>query len=180
MTERVMGVKDELGAVVAELGSGIEVPGGPYINVWSGLGLALGKNQAVASLMGRISQQVRAIAGTVNQASQKANQASVEVAGVRSQVVQVSKQQRHDEVKVQEFGCHLMQLTQLLVHVQQEVQQCKNVTAGESLPSSPPPHGAVGSYRHSCGICGVSDAIRVASCAINVDIRVGVHLRTSV
>jgi hypothetical protein len=29
MTERVMGVEDELGAVLAELGSGTELPGGP-------------------------------------------------------------------------------------------------------------------------------------------------------
>jgi hypothetical protein len=33
MTERVMGVEDELGAVVAELVSETEFPRGPYVNV---------------------------------------------------------------------------------------------------------------------------------------------------
>jgi hypothetical protein len=93
-SELVMGVEDELGAMVAELGSGTELPGGPYVNVWSGLGVALENNQPVASLVGRIHQQVRNIAGSVDQAIQKANQASANIVGVRSQVVQVSKQQR--------------------------------------------------------------------------------------
>jgi hypothetical protein len=61
----------------------------------------LEKNQSVASLVLRIHQQVRNIAGSVNQASQKANQASADIAGVRSQVVQVSKQQRDGEVKIE-------------------------------------------------------------------------------
>jgi hypothetical protein len=87
ISEIVIGVEDELGAVVAELGSGTELPGGPNVNAWSGLEVALKKNQAVASLVGRISQQVRAIDVSVNQARQKVNQASVEVSGVRSQVV---------------------------------------------------------------------------------------------
>jgi hypothetical protein len=41
MTEIVMGVEDKVGDVVAELGSGTEVPGGPYLNLWSGIGTAL-------------------------------------------------------------------------------------------------------------------------------------------
>jgi uncharacterized protein YoxC len=84
----------------------------------SDLGLYLENNQAVASGVGRISQQARAISGSVNQASQKANQASAEVAGVISQVVQVSKQKRDGKIKAEKFGGQLMQLTQLLAHVQ--------------------------------------------------------------
>jgi hypothetical protein len=34
-TERVIGVEDELGDVVADLGSVTELPGGPYVHVWS-------------------------------------------------------------------------------------------------------------------------------------------------
>jgi hypothetical protein len=59
--------------------------------------------------------------------------------------VQVSKQQRDDEVKVEKCGGHLMQLAQFLAYVQHEVQQCNNVMAGGSLFSSAPPPGAVGS-----------------------------------
>jgi hypothetical protein len=89
MMEKVMAVEDELGAVVAELGSGIEIPGGHYVNLWSGIGVDLENNQAVANLVGRIVQQVKSTAGRVCQASQRAYQAITEVAGVREQVVGV-------------------------------------------------------------------------------------------
>jgi hypothetical protein len=74
MTEMVLGVEDELGDVVAELGSGTEVPGGHYVNLWSDIGLALENNQAAVNLLGRITQ-VKATAGSMNQASQRVNQA---------------------------------------------------------------------------------------------------------
>jgi hypothetical protein len=119
MAERVMGVEDELGAVVAELGSGTELPGGAYVNVWSGLGVALENNQSVASLVGRIHHQVRSIAVGVNQAIQKANQASTDVTGVRSRVVQVANHQRDGAVKVEQMSGQLIQLTHFLAHVQQ-------------------------------------------------------------
>jgi hypothetical protein len=86
----------------------------------------------------RISQQVRAIAGSASQASQKASRESTKVVGVRSQVVQVSNQQRDGEVKVEQGG-QLMQLTQLLAHVQKEVQHCENVTTGGYLTFSSAP-----------------------------------------
>jgi hypothetical protein len=43
MTEIVIGVEveDDLGAVMAEMGSGNEIPGGPYVNLRSGIGVAL-------------------------------------------------------------------------------------------------------------------------------------------
>jgi hypothetical protein len=47
MTERVMGVKYELGAVVVKLVSGNEISGGPYVNLWSGNGVAL-KKQSIS------------------------------------------------------------------------------------------------------------------------------------
>jgi hypothetical protein len=37
MSRRLMGVKDELGLVLANLGMGEDVPGGPYVNVRSGV-----------------------------------------------------------------------------------------------------------------------------------------------
>jgi hypothetical protein len=45
-------------------------------------------------VVGRIAQEVKATAGSLNQVSEKANQASAEVAGIRTQVVVVSKKQR--------------------------------------------------------------------------------------
>jgi hypothetical protein len=41
MVEREMGVEENLGDVMAELGSGTELPGGPYVNIWSGFRVAL-------------------------------------------------------------------------------------------------------------------------------------------
>jgi hypothetical protein len=41
LTDRLLGVEDELGANLAELGTGDSVPGGPYVNVWSGVVSAL-------------------------------------------------------------------------------------------------------------------------------------------
>jgi hypothetical protein len=77
----------------------------------------------------------------VNQASKRAYQASVDIVRVRSQVVQVYKHQREGEVEVEveQISGHLMQLAQFLVHAQQEVQHCKSVTTGGSLPSSSSP-----------------------------------------
>jgi hypothetical protein len=72
----------------------------------------------------------------VNQASQKANQASVDITGVRSQVVQVSKHQREGVVKIEQISGQMMQLTQFMAHVQQEVQHYKAATTGGALPSS--------------------------------------------
>jgi hypothetical protein len=40
---RLLGVEDELGATLVELGSGDSIPGGGYVNVWSGIRLALEK-----------------------------------------------------------------------------------------------------------------------------------------
>jgi hypothetical protein len=118
-----MGFKEDIGAVVAELRSGTEITGGPYVNLWSGLGTSLKNNQTVASLVGRIAQQVRATAGSLNQASQKAYHASAAVFVIRAQVVVVLKKQRYEELKVSHIGGQLMQLTQLVVHFQQEMQQ---------------------------------------------------------
>jgi hypothetical protein len=59
LTGRLLGVEDELGATLAELGSGDSVPGGPYVNVLSGIGYALENNQAVATSVGKLVQQVK-------------------------------------------------------------------------------------------------------------------------
>jgi hypothetical protein len=134
-----MGVEDELGAVMAERGSRTEIPGGYYVNLWSGIGVALENNQAVANLIGRIAQQVKVTAGSVKQAIQRVNQASVKVASVRAQVVVVSKKQSDEEVKVGPIGGQLLQLNHFLANVQQDLQQHKSSTGGRNLPSSAPP-----------------------------------------
>jgi hypothetical protein len=100
MTERLMGVEvvNELGTIVAELGSGTDLPLCPYVNMWVGLGVALENNQAVENLVRKITQQARATAGRATQASQKTNQAGAEVVGAIAQIVIVAKKQRDEEV----------------------------------------------------------------------------------
>jgi hypothetical protein len=41
VADRLMILEDELGAVMADVGSGDDVPGGPYVNVWNGVGTDL-------------------------------------------------------------------------------------------------------------------------------------------
>jgi hypothetical protein len=41
VADRLMILEYELGAVMVEVGPGDDVPGGPYVNVWSGVGTAL-------------------------------------------------------------------------------------------------------------------------------------------
>jgi hypothetical protein len=167
MTEKVMGVEDELGAVVAELGSGTEVPGGPYINLWSGIGVALENNQTIVDLMARIAQQVKDTTSSLNQATQSVNQASVEVSGVRAQVMVVSKKQSDEEFKVGKNGGRISELTHLLAHVQQELKQKKYLTGRGTLPSlTPPALGAFASEWHPRGRCGDAVAIGTVSCPI--------------
>jgi hypothetical protein len=125
--ERVMGVEDEIRAVVAELGSVTDIPGGPYVNMWSGLGTVLENNQAGANLVGRIAQQVKATDGSSKEVSQNANQASAAVDGARVQLVVVLKDQWDEEFKVSQIGGDLLQLTQLLDHVQQEMPHWEEV-----------------------------------------------------
>jgi hypothetical protein len=91
---------------------------------------------------------VTATYDSVNQASQRVNQASTEVAGIRSQVVVVSKKQRDEKLKVRQIGGKLLQITQLVAHVQQDLQHHDALTGGGRLPSSAPPRGAFGSEWH--------------------------------
>jgi hypothetical protein len=49
--DRLMILEDELGEVMADVGPGEDVQGGPYVDVWSGVGTALENNQEVATLV---------------------------------------------------------------------------------------------------------------------------------
>jgi hypothetical protein len=46
VADRLMVLEDELGEIMANVGSGEDVPGGPYVNIWSEVGTALENNQA--------------------------------------------------------------------------------------------------------------------------------------
>jgi hypothetical protein len=59
VADRLMILEDELGAVMADVGYGDDVTGGPYVNVWSGVCTALGNNQAVATLVEKLRNKSR-------------------------------------------------------------------------------------------------------------------------
>jgi hypothetical protein len=78
VTDRLMILEDELGTVMAGVGSGDDVPGGLYVNVCSRVGTALENTQAVATLVGEIAQQVTTTAGRLKKLVAKANRATSE------------------------------------------------------------------------------------------------------
>jgi hypothetical protein len=101
-------VEDELGAALVELGTGD-----------GGVGSALEKNQAVATLVGKIAHQVKFNATAV----EKANQANVESGHLKTQFVGLYQSQKAEEMSVTQLVGQLYQLTMLLNQMQQEMQQ---------------------------------------------------------
>jgi hypothetical protein len=93
VSDRLMILEDELGAVMADVGPGDDVPGGPYVNVWSGVGTALEKNQAVATLVGKIAQQVTTTTGRLEKLVAKANRVTSEEGQLRAQVLSLNQSQ---------------------------------------------------------------------------------------
>jgi hypothetical protein len=113
LTDRLLGVEDELGATLAELGTGDGVPGGPYVNVWSGVGSALENNQAVASIVSKLAHQVKLNATAL----ERVTQANLESGQLKTQFVGLYQSQKAEEMKVTQLGGQLYQLTMLLNHM---------------------------------------------------------------
>jgi hypothetical protein len=121
---RLLGVDDELGAALAELGTGNSVPGGAYVNVWSGIGSALENNQVLATIVGKLVQQAKLNTTAV----EKVNQANMEYVHLKTQFVGLYQNQKAEEMKVTQLGGQVYQLTMLLNQMQQEHQE-KNLSA---------------------------------------------------
>jgi hypothetical protein len=121
--DRLMILEDDLGAVMADVGSGDDVPGGPYFNVWSGVGTALENNQAVATLVGKFAQQATATAGRLEKLVAKYNRVTSEEGQLRAQVLSLNQNQRAEESKTNQIAGHMHTFALLLNHVQQDVQQ---------------------------------------------------------
>jgi hypothetical protein len=94
LTDRLLGVEDELGATLAELGTGDGVPGGAYVNVWSGVGSALENNQAVASIVSKLAHQVKLNATAL----ERVNQANLESGQLKTQFVWLYQSQKAEEI----------------------------------------------------------------------------------
>jgi hypothetical protein len=119
LTGRLLGVEDKLGATLEELGSGDSITGGAYVNVWIGTGSALENNQAVATIVGKLAQQVKLNATAI----EKVNHANMESAHLKTQFVGLYQHQKAEEMKVTQLGGQLYQLTMPLKQMKQEHQQ---------------------------------------------------------
>jgi hypothetical protein len=109
-----------VGVVQAELGDGAEAPGGPYVNIWSGVSAALDTIQEVSDMLGRIARQVKNTLVALNQVTSRANKASAEVGGVQALVIGLEAKQRAESNNSEEMCGHLYQLTVMLGALQQE------------------------------------------------------------
>jgi hypothetical protein len=132
VSERLLGVEDELGAALADMGTGEGIPGGGYVNMWSGIVAALEDNQAVANLVSKLHQQVKANAGNVGAAMTKANQANLEATTLKTQLVAMYQTQRAEEEKLTRVDGQLYQFTLILNQTQQEFRQ--HNLASQRLP----------------------------------------------
>jgi hypothetical protein len=116
---RLSGVEDEMGATLAELGTGDGVYGGPYLNVWRGMGSALEINQTVADIVSKLSHQVKLNATAL----ERVNQANLESGQLKTQCMGLYQSQKAEEMKVTQLGGQLYQLTMLLNQMQLEQQR---------------------------------------------------------
>jgi hypothetical protein len=124
LSERLMGVEDELRAALADMGTGEGIPRGGYVNMWSGIGAALEDKQAVANLVRKLHQQVEVNAGNIGMAMAKANQTSSEAAALKTQLVGMYHTQQAEEEKLAQVNNgKLCQLTLILNQTQQEFRQ---------------------------------------------------------
>jgi hypothetical protein len=78
VSDRLMILEDKLRAVMADVGPVDDVSGGPYVNVWSVVGIALENNQALATLVGKIAQQVTATTGRLEKLVAKSKRVTSE------------------------------------------------------------------------------------------------------
>jgi hypothetical protein len=149
LTDRLLGVEDELGATLAELGTGDRVPGGHYVNVWSRVGSALENNQAVASIVSKLAHQVKLNATAL----ERVDQSNLESGQLKTPFVGLYQIQKAEEKKVTQLGGQLYQLTMILNQMQQEQQRnWKYAAYGERCP---------------CGGCGGATPASTANGSIS-------------
>jgi hypothetical protein len=97
--------------------------GGGYIHMWSGIGPPLEDNQAVANLVSKLHQQVKFNVGNMGTVMAKANQANMDDAALKTQLVGRYQTQRSEEEKLIQVNGQSYQLTLILNQAQQEFRQ---------------------------------------------------------
>jgi hypothetical protein len=141
VSDHLMILEDELGAVMEDAETVDDVPVGPYVYVWIGVGTALENNQAVATLVGGNAQQVTTTTGRlVEKLVAKANRVTSEEGQLRAQVLSLNLSQRAEETKTNQIVYQLHTLALLLNQVQQDVQQHKLEVPNNAVLPEPSPN----------------------------------------
>jgi hypothetical protein len=149
--KRFADVEDELGLVVADMGDGGDVPGGPFTSMWGALATSLEENRALSRIITALAEQSKQVSIKVQHARQRAAQAAEELVGVRTSIVSLTAGERNSVTQIAEIHAQLFQLASLLGRLQREVQ----ANAGSSpLPSGGHDDGAL-----MCGGLPISDCV---------------------
>jgi hypothetical protein len=126
VADRLMILEDELGAVMADVGFGDDVPGGPCVNLWSGVGTTLENNQAVATLVEKCATIHEHRGEIEKKLVAKANRMTLEEGQLRAEVFSLKKSQEAKETKTNQIVDQLHTLALLLNKVQQNM--CSSIS----------------------------------------------------
>jgi hypothetical protein len=130
---RIADVEDEMGLIGANLDQGGDVPGGPYTSLWSAVGTSLEENRALNRIITALGEQAKQVSVKAQQARQGASQAANDVVGIRSSIVALTNSERNTGLKFEDVNTKMLQLANLLGHMQIEVQ----VNIGTSVLPGP-------------------------------------------
>jgi hypothetical protein len=119
---RFANVEDELGLIGADLGQGGDVSGGHYTGLWSAVGTSLKENRALNRIITALGEQAKQVSVKAQQARQGASQASNDVVGMRSSMVELTNSELNSFLEFEDINTKLLQLASLLGHIQREVQ----------------------------------------------------------
>jgi archaellum component FlaC len=117
---RVEEVEDELGAVVAEVGNGVEVSGGPHPTLWKGVSSNFETSLAMGSDFKRVLDDVSEMELTTEQIEGKVEQVLREIRGLKREVLQISTLRsgfQDQRTKVTEIDANIVALSTLLQSV---------------------------------------------------------------
>jgi hypothetical protein len=112
--KRFADVEDELGLVVADMGDGGDVPGGPFISMWSAVATSLEENRALSRIITALAEHSKQVAVKAKQSRQGAAQAAQEVVGVRTSIVSLTAGENNNVSQIEEIHAKFSQLASLV------------------------------------------------------------------
>jgi hypothetical protein len=136
-------VEDELGAVVAEVGNGVEVSGGPHPTLQKGVSSNFETSLAMGSNFKHVLDEVSEMELTAEQREGKVEQVLREIGGLKLEVLQISTLRsgfQDQRTKVTEIDAKLMALSTLLQSVKAALLgSTATVSQGDLIDGKPLP-----------------------------------------